>query len=222
MSTTISSSMATSWSNALFSKLDTNKQGYIDKTALQQAFAADGSATQDSTDAADALFQQLDGDGNGQVTQSEMSSVISKLADELNAQFDQGRMARAGGPPHGAPPPGPPPGEDGVDAAAQDEGLSKDDLTAMLENADAAGGRTPPGLDKLVDNFDDADSDGDGKLTRAEGKSYLKANRNEESAADGGSASALAKALQLLKAYVDERDGSAGAATASATVATSA
>jgi Ca2+-binding EF-hand superfamily protein len=203
--------------------------------------------TQESTEAADALFDKLDSDSDGQVTQNELSSMISKLADQLNAQFDQSRVAQAGGsrphggPPPGGPPPGPPPTDESADATAtaayitaadtdadgtvssaeaeawtaqvngpdeQDEGLSKADLTEMLDSTSPSDLHARQGLSQLVDNFDDADSDGDGMLTRVEGKIYLKENRTDGVGNSGDTISALAKALQLLKTYIAERDSS--------------
>jgi len=250
MVASISSNTVSDWSSALFSKLDTKQQGYIEKSDIEAAFAKTGSAgASGDTSAADQLFAQLDGDQDGKVTKSELSTAIGKLADQLNAQFDQARVARGGG--KGPPPAqgagGPPPGagaggaapaadtsaynaaadtnNDGTvsadEAAAYakllasgaatanqpaDAGLTRDQLSEKLQSLDSTDSRHAGALGKLVDNFDKADANGDGKLTRDESRAYLQSTRPERAGAGASgndAASALAKALQLLKAYVD-------------------
>jgi hypothetical protein len=102
------SSGMSQWTDSVFSKLDTKKQGYIEKSDLQSALSGvDGSDTQ-SSDIDDA-FGALDGDGDGKVTKSELTDAMTKLSDQLNAQFDASRANGGGMRPDG-PPPGPPPG----------------------------------------------------------------------------------------------------------------
>jgi Ca2+-binding EF-hand superfamily protein len=276
MVASISSSTVTDWSNALFSKLDTKKQGYIDKTDLQAAFAktadntsstsATGSATDASStsdaDAASKLFDQLDTDKNGQVTKSELSSAIEKLAGQLNAQLDQSRVDKSGGAPHGGPPHGGAGPGGAAPAAASDDttqqynaaadtdsngtvsaeeaaayakliggggdttkasgGVSKEELTKQLDSAGtgAVDSRRQQALSRLVDNFDKADSNGDGKLTRKESHDFLKANRPAAQTQPDDANRALAKALQQLKAYVDS--GNDSQSTSAQSVSTSA
>jgi len=246
MVASINSSTAAQWSNALFSKLDTKNQGYIDKAQIQAAFTSTGTADTAAADgeAADKLFAALDVDGDSKVTKSELSSAIDKLTTELNAQLDQSRVEQGKG---GARPSGPPPGGgsggpgpsggtapassedseryvaaadldgDGTvsaeeaaaykkqQAAAQaDTGLSKEALTEQLGKSTDA--RQTNALTKLVDNFDKADANGDGKLTRDEGRDYLKSNRPNGAANEEQGARGLARALELLKAYVDKQE----------------
>ena len=246
MVASISSSTVSDWSNALFSKLDTKQQGYIEKSDIEAAFAKTGGAgASGDTSAADQLFAQLDGNQDGKVTKSELTTAIGKVADQLNAQFDQARVAKGGG--KGAPPP---PGagtagaaptggtaststynaaadtnNDGIVSAAEaaayakllasgadtssqpaDAGLTKEQLSEKLQSLGSADSRRAGALSKLVDNFDKADANGDGKLTREESRAYLKSTRTDQAggpASGNDAASALAKALQLLKAYVD-------------------
>ena len=107
MVASISGGLST-WADSIFSKLDTKKQGYIEKTDLQSALSAtdDGGGMQ-SGDIDDA-FSALDGDGDGKVTKSELTDAMTKLSDQLNAQFDASRVNGGGTRPDG-PPPGPPP-----------------------------------------------------------------------------------------------------------------
>jgi Ca2+-binding EF-hand superfamily protein len=285
MPSAVSSSTVSDWSTQLFSRLDTKKQGYIEKADIETAFAKTATAGTDSTAdtaAADKFFDDVDTDGDGKLTKSELSTAISKVADELNAQFDQSRVSKGGGgPPPGGAAGGPPPsggagatddststdsdtavaaadtngdgtvsaeeaaayaqaqaaksaaasvsGSDGsttVSATSAsrgtrvDNGLSKDQLTERLNAVEAKGDtRQSDALKKLIENFDKADADGDGKLTRTESRDYVKSTREAgqaagtagtagtagSSALGGGPADALAKALELLKAYVNNQ-----------------
>jgi hypothetical protein len=111
------SSGMSQWADSVFSKLDTKQQGYIEKSDLQSALSGvDGSDTQ-SSDIDDA-FGALDGDGDGKVTKSELTDAMTKLSDQLNAQFDASRANGGGMRPDG-PPPGPPPGGAGNGATAR-------------------------------------------------------------------------------------------------------
>jgi len=265
MVASISSSTVSDWSNALYAKLDTNNQGYISKTDLEAAYAkatgtsgTSASSTSSSTtdtSAADQLFAQIDTNKDGKITKSELSDAVSKVADQLNAQYDQSRVANGGG----QPPAGGAPASTGSTStstsstststyiAAADtngdgtvsadeaaayaklqasgaatsgsqsaDGLTKDQLSSELQAAGSSGSKHAAVLSKLVDNFDKADTNGDGKLTRDEAKSYLKSAHSQQAGGASGNgasspagtsssdaASALANALQVLKAYVD-------------------
>ncbi|HZV65033.1 MAG TPA: EF-hand domain-containing protein [Telluria sp.] len=291
MVASISSSTVSDWSNALYAKLDTNNQGYISKTDLEAAYAkatgtsgTSASSTSSSTtdtSAADQLFAQIDTNKDGKITKSELSDAVSKVADQLNAQYDQSRVANGGGQPpagggghvndgdghgHGrVGAKGAVGGAGGAPAstgstststsstststyiAAADtngdgtvsadeaaayaklqasgaatsgsqsaDGLTKDQLSSELQAAGSSGSKHAAVLSKLVDNFDKADTNGDGKLTRDEAKSYLKSAHSQQAGGASGNgasspagtsssdaASALANALQVLKAYVD-------------------
>jgi Ca2+-binding EF-hand superfamily protein len=204
----------------LLSRVDTKKQGFIDKAELETALSKSGKGN--STERADRLFEQLDGDKDGKVTESELSSAINKVSDQLRSQLNQSRAPRRG---DGPPPPPPPPvadddtssynaaadtNSDGTvsaeEAAAyaalqasatRDTGLTKEQLTEKRDTLDATDTRRQGALAKLIDNFDAADANGDGKLTRREGRDYLKANRPEAGRQDSGF-SAFARALQSL------------------------
>jgi hypothetical protein len=116
------------WADSVFSRLDTKNQGYIEKSDLQSALSGvDGSATQ-SSDVDDA-FSALDGDGDGKVTKSELTDAMTKLSDQLNAQFDASRVNGGGMRPDG-PPPGPPP-----DGATEPADANGDGTVSAQEQA---------------------------------------------------------------------------------------
>ncbi|WP_374496529.1 EF-hand domain-containing protein, partial [Vogesella indigofera] len=85
----------------IFSKLDTDNQGYLEASDF-------GSDNED-------LFSALDSDSDGKVSKSELSTRLKQLAEELDSQFNamrsqgMGGMMMAGGQP-GLPPPPPPRG----------------------------------------------------------------------------------------------------------------
>lgn len=89
----------------LFSAIDSDQQGYIEKSELQTALRNARPAGADPAQGtrpghhptAEALFERLDGDSDGRVSEQEMTDSIQKLADQLQAQFraNQGTQADA-------------------------------------------------------------------------------------------------------------------------------
>src|SRR6185369_6939845 len=165
----------------LFSRLDTKNQGYIEKSDLASAFSNIASQKSDST-SADDVFAALDGDSDGKVTESELSTVLAKLQDQLDSQFNQSRLQGMGG--HGGAqgmagmPPPPPPGDDA--------GFTKDELTQQLESSDGSDSARNSLISKVVQNFDAADSNGDGKVSFQEAMAY---DQSSSSSASSASAS---------------------------------
>lgn len=157
----------TEMANDLFSKLDTSGQGYIEKSDLQDAFDQASSkvnASGEST-SADDLFSQLDTDGDGKITKQEFSDSVKKLAEELDQQFQSARMQGAM-PEMGGMPPGPPPG------AGEDAGMTKEELASAAEEVSSSDSGLSSMLTDLVQNFDAADTNQDGKVTMQETLAY--------------------------------------------------
>ena len=221
MVASISSNLA-SRTDALFARLDTGNKGYLEKADLQATLP--GNSAKRSTVPADKLFARLDSDQDGKVTKSELSDAIGKVGDQLNSQLNQSRVGKGGQP---AAPPSPPPAGTTVDPAdanadgtvSEEEatayaaqnpaatppanpgpGLSKALLVEQRDAVPATDVRRQAALTKLADNFDAADTNGDGKLSRSEGRAYLKANRPDAGSQDSGF-SAFARALQSLRSY---------------------
>lgn len=230
-----STSGSSNWADSVFSKLDTRKQGYIDKSDLASALSAtgDSSAAGDGS-AVDDMFSAIDGDSDGKVTKSEFTDAMSKLSDQLNAQFDASRV-QGGMPPGGAP---------GASATSSDEN--------SVSAAGAAGGTPPAGGMRgagggiggagATDSTDSttstdyvaaADTDGDGTVSDAEQAAYDKkvasgeidknGNSTDSASNAGGSQQTrekdpmreLAHALHQLKAYADNGGGSDASAASS-------
>ncbi|WP_153115041.1 EF-hand domain-containing protein [Rhodocyclus tenuis] len=157
----------------IFSKLDTSGQGYLELSDFETAFASlDSSSSSSTTTSAEDVFAQIDADRDGKVTQDELTSKLQELADTLDSQFDQSRVA--GGMP-------PPPPQNGGDNG-EDQGLSEDEMTAMASDVAASDSNLASLLNTVVGNFDAADTDGDGRVTFKESQAYA-----EQSAANGTS-----------------------------------
>ncbi|BCB26664.1 hypothetical protein SKTS_15500 [Sulfurimicrobium lacus] len=191
----------------LFSKLDSKNQGYIEKSDLQSAFdqiSANGNSG--NTASVDEVFKQLDGNNDGKVTKQEMSDSLTKMAEQLDSQFNSMRTSGQGGM-HGMGGMPPPPPPQGADSA----GLTKDQLTSMAKET----GSTDSKLTNLVNNFDKADTDGDGKVSMQEAMAFDQASKSSSSSsvsADSGSATSsssstnseanvMMKIMQLMHAY---------------------
>ena len=179
------------WTDSVFSKLDTKNQGYIEKSDLQSALSGVAGGATQSNDIDDA-FGALDGDGDGKVTKSELTDAMTKLSDQLNAQFDASRMHGGGGMRPDGPPPGPPPGDAG---GAGSTG-------STTEPADSNGDGTVSAQEQAAYDTKQADEPGNGEAARA---SHERDPMRE-----------FAHALQLLKAYSDDSDT---ASTSSVSVA---
>lgn len=220
----------------LFSKLDTKGQGYIEESDLQSAFSQVFSTTGGSDSASDAtsLFKTLDSDSNGQVTESEFSSSMQKLAEALESQAfgsrmsgGMGGMGAAGG----MPPPPPPQGGD-------DAGFTKDELSSQLEEVGSTDSERSSLISDVVANFEAADANGDGKVSRAEAMAYQQSSSSASGSAStadaatgstgaGGSAMSTAlnearmmhRLMDLMRAYGSDSDSST---TAGSSVAVSA
>lgn len=182
--------------NKLFSKLDTKNQGYIEKSDLQSAFnQISGSGNSGNTASVDEVFKQLDGNGDGKVTKDEMTDSLKKIADQLDSQFNSMRTSGKSG----MPPP-PPPSSGKSDSG---DGLTKDQLTSISKET----GSTDSKLTNLINNFDKADTNKDGKVSIQESIAYDQTNQTSASASTDSSsaknsgADVMMKIMQLMHAY---------------------
>jgi hypothetical protein len=174
------------WADSVFSKLDTKNQGYIDKTDLASALSATGeSEGSGDTSAVDDMFGALDGDSDGKVTRSELTDAMTRLADQLNAQFDASRVNG---------------GTDGTDGTSS---TSADYVAA----ADTDGGGTVSKAEQAAyDKKVASGQAGDGSDTAsAEGAGKPQQQRDPMRE--------LAHALNLLKAYAANSGDSDSSAT---------
>lgn len=215
MMSSIGSSQASNWANSLFTKLDTKNQGYLEKSDLQSAFSKISSSSGSAS--VDDVFSQLDGNQDGKVTQDEMSSAIQQLSDQLDSQFNTSRMQGGGAHEGGGGKPPPPPPPEGADSA----GFTKDELTSQLAQIGSSDSQRSDLISKIVENFDKADANGDGKVSMTEAMAYDKSTQSssssstssassDSSSSSGSSATTdsqrtelqvLMKVMQLMQAY---------------------
>ena len=235
-----SNSGISKWADAVFSKLDTKNQGYIEKSDLASALSATGETESSDTSALDDMFSAVDGDSDGKLSKSELTEAMTRVSDQLNAQFDASRV-------QGGMPPGPPPSGSSSEAGATDD----TSVDAAGGTAAAAGGPPPgatqgaggprggggPAASTSTDSTESADyvaaadTDGNGTVSDAEQAVYDKklasgeidknGNSTEKAAAAGDSGKArekdpvreLAQALHMLKAYAENGGGDASSAS---------
>lgn len=179
----------------LFSKLDSKNQGYLEKADLETALNKIGNSG-DSASSADEMFAKLDSDGDGKVTKQEMSATFEQIASELDGPFPRMRLNGQGDMP-------PPPPQDGEKA---DEGFTQEQLTAMSEDNDSTASKKTDLFSQLANNFDAADSNGDGKVTHDEAMAFEQANSSNSGSEDGdasNSRSANASDMQFMKKMME-------------------
>ena len=209
----------------LFAKLDTSGQGYIQKADLQAAFDKVSSASSSSgtTSSVDDLFSQLDTDSDGKVTRQEFSDTLKQVAEQLDNQFMSMRMngGMQGGGMGGMPPP-PPPGGSG------DSGFTKDELSAQLNEIGSSDNKRSDLISNIVGNFDEADTDGDGKVSFKEAMTYDQNSTTTVSSSSSSTSSTsngdletklLSQIMKLVQAYGlgNEQHGDGQSATLSIT-----
>ena len=164
---------ASTMAEDLFAKLDTTGKGYIEQSDLTSAISALSSTSSSGSNSASELFSQLDSDGDGKVTQDELTTSLQKLAESLDSQFDQMRMQGGMAPP-------PPPSED-------DAGFTEEELTSQLAEIGSTDTARAGLISNVVNNFDAADTNQDGKVSFQEAVAYDKANPTTSTSSSGTS-----------------------------------
>jgi Ca2+-binding EF-hand superfamily protein len=202
----------------LFSKLDSTGKGYIEQSDLSSALSSlDG--TSGSTSSASEIFSQLDGDSDGKVTKDELSATLQKLSESLDNQFNQMRMEGA------MPPPPPPSGQ----AQASDDGFTEEELNSQLSEIGSTDSARSSLISKVVQNFDAADTNEDGKVSFAEAMAYDQSNptasststdststttSNSVASTEQSDAKVFRQLMDLLRTYgSDDRSSQSAAAT---------
>jgi Ca2+-binding EF-hand superfamily protein len=198
----------------LFSKLDTSGQGYIQKSDLQAAYdkisaSSTTSASTSGTSDVDDLFSQLDTDSDGKVTKQEFSDSLKQLSEQLDSQLMSMRMKdgmQGGGAMGGMPPPPP----------SDETGFTKDELSSQLQEIGSSDSQGSELISSIIDNFDQADLDGDGKVSLEEAMAFGQSSLDSSSSASTSTSSSAASAstsaseanakvmmqiMQLLQAY---------------------
>ena len=151
----LSKEQLTETAGNLFGKLDSQNKGYLEQSDFSSLLS--GLQNAEASTKSEELFSSLDSDGDGQLTSSEFSDNFSNLM--YSAQGTMGHRP----------------------APLEDNGKSKDELTALLEELEELDEKSTEGLQSLLDNFDTADTDGDGKVTMQEAKSFRESQHVESS-----------------------------------------
>lgn len=192
----------------LFSQLDSTGKGYLEKSDLVSAYESVGAAT--SSVSVDDVFSTLDADTDGKVTKEEMATGIQKLAEQLDNAFNAMRM-------RGMPPP---------PSSGQDSGLTQDEVSSIASTTEDS--KLAELMNNLAANFDEADTDGDGKVSVQEAMAFqakqATASSTSSTASTSGTDSATAVAdstagtdqsstvdilrriLDLMRAYASNAD----------------
>lgn len=209
----ISSINSSQLASQFFSRLDSKNQGYIEQSDFSSAISQVSQNT--DSDEISALFKTFDSDSDGKVTESEFTSRLGQLLSQLEEQAGQSRM-------HGGmPPPGGPQGMGGMPPPPpqDDAGFTKEELSAQLDEIGSTDSKRSNLIAKVVENFDQADTDGDGKVSFQEAMALEQSSQTSDSgsstqthrhaAHDDSDARLMLQLTRLLAAYADTGDGTA-------------
>jgi Ca2+-binding EF-hand superfamily protein len=194
----------------LFAKLDTSGQGYLEKSDLQSAFSIVTSTSETSASSTDdsdldELFSQLDSDGNGKITEQELSDSLAQIDEQISNLFSQMRMNEAQ---QQMMPPPPPQGT----GEAEEIGFTEEELTAQLEEIGDSDSTRSALIQNILANFDEADTDGDGRVNLQEAMAFdqtSNASSSESAVAsavssdetDAVSEKVMMQIMRLVQAY---------------------
>lgn len=181
---------------AVFQKLDTQQKGYLEQADFSAALSKLQQSADDDQSA--AWFSQLDADQDGKLTSDEFSTSVSEQLYNAQGKFGMPGSASQGIP-KGMPPMGPPPGED--------EGKTVDELSAMVEELSSTDSKAAAGLQAIIDQFDSADANKDGKVTMQEAQALQQqsqtttASTTTASTEDSNQLRLQQTLMQLMKTY---------------------
>lgn len=163
---TATSSRSSEFAELLMASLDTDSSSSIDATEFSEAALALSLGEEDSINEA---FSLLDEDGNGVVSMDELTSYMASTE----------QMMAAGGPP--PPPPPPPPSN----SEEEDSGYTQEELSALAEDSASTDPNLSSLFETLAANFDEADANGDGKVTSEEAMAYKEETSQQDTALNG-------------------------------------
>lgn len=149
------------FAEALLTSMDSDGSGSVDSAEFSSAALALSISDESAISSA---FSSLDSDGDGTISQEELSASLSQSS---------GMVA-------GSMPPPPPPSS----SESEDTGYTQEELTAMAEDVGSSDSNLASLLASVVENFDAADSDGDGKVTAAEAMAYQQSTSEGTSSAE--------------------------------------
>jgi len=149
-------------------------------------------------------FSAADTNGDGKVTSAEAMAYQQSTQDTASGTTDASKVAASGS----MPPPPPPPSSS---STQEDTGYTKDELTAMASTTSSTDSKLSSLFETLAQNFDAADTNGDGKVTSLEAKAYQDSTKAESmgvasNATTGTDENSLMKALlaQIISNYATQ------------------
>ena len=194
----IISSISSHLASNIFSKLDTSNSGAISQADFTSAISE---LAGDDSDVS-SLVSSVDSDSDGQITESELTTGIENLLSQLTSSSSSTSNRMPPPPPGsgmggigggmqgmgGMPPPPPPSGEDeGVtaDQASEIASSTKDEKLSEI-------------MSEISENFDEIDTDSDGKVTRDEAMAYHESQKTAYSSSTESSSSSSSSATDAL------------------------
>ena len=171
----------------LFSQLDTGNKGYIEESDLVSAFSQLSSSSSSSSESASAedVFAKLDSDSDGKLTEDELSTGLEALAATLDSQLNQMRMSHAM-------------------SRSGDGGFTQDELESQLSEIGSSDGTRSSLISSIVDNFETADANSDGKVSNEEAMAYEQSLTASSSTTSSTSAASSGFSLSELEEQLSE------------------
>lgn len=155
-STTSSSrSSSSDFAEALLTSMDSDSSGSVDSAEFSSAALALSISDESAISSA---FSSLDSDGDGTISQEELSASLSQSSNMVA----------------GSMPPPPPPSN-----SEEDTGYTQEELTAMAEDVGSSDSNLASLLASVIENFDEADANEDGKVSSAEAQAYKESTKAE-------------------------------------------
>lgn len=151
-----SATSESSFAEALLTSMDSDSSGSIDSAEFSSAALALSISDESAISSA---FTAMDSDGDGSVSFDELNSTLAQMSSSSAA---------------GSMPPPPPPSS----SSEHDTGLSEEEMTSLLKEVSSTDDPLADLLSSVVENFDAADADGDGKVTFAEAMSYRQSSES--------------------------------------------
>ncbi len=172
---------ASSLANDLFANIDKTGKGYIEKSDLTTAFQNALAGSSNASNSTDKLFAKLDADSDGKITKQEMTDGIKNLMATLEGQVHHRRTDQAMG---SQPSPVP----------NADSGFTKQELQSQLDKIGSQDSTRSNFISNIVQNFDKADTNGDGKISLKEALAFDKTSTSTTGNTTAGTGSTTAGA----------------------------
>ncbi len=165
-----SSSRASAMKDKMFSKVDSDGNGKVDKTELQGLLDKVTEMSGNSLGTAEDLFSKMDSNGDGSLSKDELDAGMKSLMPPPSSTIDFAQQRVADSSREAGAPPGPPPAE-GADGSGTS--ASTDPLDTNGDGTVSAQERAAGELQNLMKNLMSAiDTDGDKTVSKTEAAAF--------------------------------------------------